>query len=555
MLFVNLSCLLAALPVLCLAAPQQQQQQPNAAPAVEPEDFDVVAALQDQGVDVSALPLAQLANLSARSESWACALACSSLEILYGRKAVTQAGNAVYTNITQHGYWSLAQSSATPACLFQPSTAGQVSVLVLVSRLTTCPFAVRSGGHASFPAASSITDGITVSLDNLNSINLSGDHSIVSVGAGNKWGAVYQALDPLNLTVTGGRNSDVGVGGLTLGGGISFFSNLYGWACDNVASYQVVTACGSVVTASENQNSDLYFALRGGGNNFGIVTNFNFYTYSLPNGTMWGGTKIYTEQNFPAVVHAFTEISNNAESDLNAGTWVTWVSLNGTKIAGAELWYAKQNGTNATIFDNFRTIPAIVDGTKNQPVLDYTAHIASEDPYGFRQYFYVMTIKNDETLNGIAKDIFFDEIAAFDVVPGMFATATCQSITIPQIRQMSKRGGNPLGLDPSDGPLTLILLNPQWTGAQYDEIVYTAGSNVLSRIKAEAEARNLASNYLYMNYASQYQDVVASYGDDNKQRLIQIAQRYDPQGVFQNLSPGYFKLDRAPVPGTAYFSF
>jgi FAD/FMN-containing dehydrogenase len=76
---------------------------------------------------------------------------------------------------------------------------------------------------------------------------------------------------------------------LTTGGGISFFSNVYGWACDNVQSYDVVTASGIIVRASPTQFPDLYWSLRGGGNNFGLVVNFNLATVSFPGQTMWGG--------------------------------------------------------------------------------------------------------------------------------------------------------------------------------------------------------------------------------------------------------------------------
>ena len=105
----------------------------------------------------------------------------------------------------------------------------------------------------------------------------------------------------------------IGVGGLTLGGGISFFSNQYGWACDNVASYEVVTASGIIVTASPTSFSDLYWALRGGGNNFGIVTKFNLNTISQ--GQMWGGGRIHLESDFPALIKAFYDVGVNSAQD------------------------------------------------------------------------------------------------------------------------------------------------------------------------------------------------------------------------------------------------
>jgi FAD/FMN-containing dehydrogenase len=94
----------------------------------------------------------------------------------------------------------------------------------------------------------------------------------------------------------------VGVPGLVLGGGISFFSNKVGWACDNVAAYELVTASGLVVTATPKDFPDLYWALRGGGNNFGIVTNFKLDAFPL--GKMWGGQRIFTPDNFTGVLDA-----------------------------------------------------------------------------------------------------------------------------------------------------------------------------------------------------------------------------------------------------------
>jgi FAD/FMN-containing dehydrogenase len=109
----------------------------------------------------------------------------------------------------------------------------------------------------------------------------------------------------------------VGVPGLVLGGGISFFSNELGWACDNVANYEVVTASGVVVMASFTSHADLYWALRGGGNNFGIVTNFKFDAFPLTK--MWGGQRIYTESSNSAVLDAAYDFATRKSSqDTNA---------------------------------------------------------------------------------------------------------------------------------------------------------------------------------------------------------------------------------------------
>lgn len=456
--------------------------------------------------------------------------------------------------MTKDHYWSNTQIAASPLCIFKPQSAASLSAFVLLARLTKCHFAVKAGGHAAFANASS-SDGITVSLEHLNAVTVSSDRTTASIGSGAIWNDVYTTMDPQNLTVIGGRASDVGVGGLTLGGGISFFSSLYGWACDNVASYEVVTASGLVLTASATQNTDLFWALRGGGPNFGIVTKFTMPTYPLPGGMLWGGNRIYPDTDFPVLTNAFTQLANNVEQDPKAGSWLTFVNLNGFKVASVELWYANPYGGNASIFSNFSTVSSISDSTgpKNQSY--FSSQVEAPAVYGFREYFYTMTVKNDFDLNSLGRDIFYNETADLSDVPGNLIVMTYQSITVPQLQQMSKNGGNPLGLSPSDGPLTLILLSCRWSDAADDDKVYTAGSNTLQKIKEAAIAADLHIPYVYMNYASQYQDPIASYGAENQARLEQIASLYDPTGVWQTLTPGFFKLNRAPINGTGYFSY
>lgn len=118
-----------------------------------------------------------------------------------------------------------------------------------------------------------------------------------------------------------------------------------------------------------------------------------------------------------------------------------------------------------------------------------------------------------------------------------------------------KNGGNPLGLAVEDGPLYIIQLSCWWENGEDDARMYQMISTVLERIKAVAVSEGVQNDYVYMNYASQFQDVVGSYGLENKAALNRIAAKYDPTGVFQKLQPGYFKLHGAPVPDSGYFSF
>jgi FAD/FMN-containing dehydrogenase len=151
---------------------------------------------------------------------------------------ISTAASATY-HYEESRYWSQQQANTDPTCRFSPTSALEISFAILTLQVTQCEFAVKSGGHAAFSGASNIAGGMTIDLINLNKISVSADKTQTSIGAGNRWYDVYSYLETLGLSVVGGRVSDIGVGGLTLGGGISFFSNRYGWACDNVNTYEV----------------------------------------------------------------------------------------------------------------------------------------------------------------------------------------------------------------------------------------------------------------------------------------------------------------------------
>lgn len=134
------------------------------------------------------------------------------------------------------------QQTIRPACVLFPETTKGVSEAVQILAKHTangsCEFAIRSGGHTSWAGASNIAGGVTLDLRRLDSIDLSEGGKTVRVGSGATWDAIYRKLDPLGRSVAGGRVAGVGVGGLTLGGGISHLSPQHGWTCDTVRNQE-----------------------------------------------------------------------------------------------------------------------------------------------------------------------------------------------------------------------------------------------------------------------------------------------------------------------------
>ncbi|KAK7999602.1 hypothetical protein PG990_012202 [Apiospora arundinis] len=536
--------------------------QQQAAPAFEPTDFNVTEALRELEIHVEEIPtlasFLEATPLEGRApdrKGSACQTACATLQFVYGNDHVYAHDEASYSNFTG-SYWSNKQQNVSPRCIFKPSKAADVSAVVLLSRLTQCPFAAKSGGHAAMAGASSIEGGITISFANLNGIALNEDKSVASVGPGNIWGHVYESLATSNRTVIGGRLFNIGVGGLTTGGGISYFSPRYGWAGDNVESFDVVTASGIMVRASVHEYPDLYWALRGGGNNFGLVVNFNLKTIPLPQGQIWGGRKTYMESEFRGLDEAFAYVATNAAQDVDAGLYVVYVYTSGRKLGLPVFYHADVlEGSKSPVWAGFNNITAVGDTTMTRVLTEWATETMHDSPIGKRQLFYTLSTKADVEMATFARQRFFDTVAsAVGDVPGIGPNIVFQAIGTPQLEQMQKNGGNPLGLDPEDGPVYIMLLAASWTRKEDDARVTAYLSDLLKEIKAEAVARGSFVDYVYMNYASEYQDVIRSYGAANKAKLQGVAQKYDPAQVFQKLQPGYFKLDRAPTPGTEYYN-
>ncbi|KAA6408168.1 MAG: FAD binding domain [Lasallia pustulata] len=173
-------------------------------------------------------------------------------------------------------------------------------------------FAIRGGGHSPVPGAASIKGGVAIDPGLFCDVTPSEDGSSVAIGAGTKWMDVSKALDKKGLAVIGGRNSAVGVAGLTLGGGLSFFPPRFGLVCSNILSYELVLASGFVTTASASTNPDLWRALKGGSNNFGIVTRFT--ARSFPSTKIWSGFLYMPASQAAKVLAAFHEFVNKADS-------------------------------------------------------------------------------------------------------------------------------------------------------------------------------------------------------------------------------------------------
>jgi FAD/FMN-containing dehydrogenase len=202
-----------------------------------------------------------------------------------------------------------------PALIARCSGAADVMEAVKFASERQLLVSVRGGGH-SLSGQSVCEKGLMIDLSQIDSVRVDPNRRIATVDGGALLGALDREALAHNLATTAGTVSHTGVGGLTLGGGFGRLGRRFGLTCDNVRSIDVVTAKGQLVTASREQNQDLFWGLRGGGGNFGVATSFEFQLHPV-SAVMLGGDLVYSFEDAPAILQHVMEFSPHAPDELN----------------------------------------------------------------------------------------------------------------------------------------------------------------------------------------------------------------------------------------------
>src|SRR5215510_3446610 len=180
-----------------------------------------------------------------------------------------------------------------PSLIVRATDVADVIAAVNFARTNNMLTAIRGGGHNG-GGLGTVNDGLVIDLSLMRGVRVDAARQTVRVAGGSVWGDVDHATYPFGLAVPSGFITTTGVGGLTLGGGIGYLTRQYGLTIDNLLSADVVLADGTMVTASARSHSDLFWALRGGGGNFGVVTSFTFWCHDIgENGIIIGGPVLY----------------------------------------------------------------------------------------------------------------------------------------------------------------------------------------------------------------------------------------------------------------------
>ncbi|CAK3920344.1 Bifunctional solanapyrone synthase [Lecanosticta acicola] len=454
-------------------------------------------------------------------------------------------------------YFSLS-ARLSPQCFFQPRDSTEVSegikALVRANQTQSCQFAVRGGGHMHWAGAAGIEKGVTIDMGKINHVAYHEQNSSVSVGAGAVWGEVYSYLDKINIMVTGARSSSVGVAGSTLGGGNSYHAGSRGLICDGVLQYEIVLGDGSIVTASKDERADLFRALKGGSSNMGLVTRFDYQAYE--GGKMFGGVIKHSldtaDQQF-ASLHKF---ANAINFDPYSSIIVisNYFSIMKDGFFSDVLDYAKPaKRSEIPIMRDFLAIKNKLGDSTGLRNMTSLAH-EFEVPKDSRVSFSTLTFKNDVRVMRKAHEAFLQVVSKLKAeAKGSWGILTLYQ-PIPTIfaKHGNENGGNVLGLDRFKD--TLILYEPylKWEGSDQDELFNGQSHYLREVVSTYARSIGADNEWLYLNYADRDQSPLEGYGAENVARIRAASRKYDPEGVFQYMMPGGFKVSRVRAPCKQY---
>jgi FAD/FMN-containing dehydrogenase len=279
-----------------------------------------------------------------------------------------------------------------PAAVVRCRSTADVAEVVGFTRDLGLPLAVRGGGH-SLPGFSTCDDGIVLDLSPMRGVRVDPEARVARGQGGCRWGDYDTATHAHGLASTGGLISTTGIAGLTLGGGIGWLTRRYGLACDNLLSAEVVTASGDVLRASASEHSDLFWGLRGGGGNFGVVTEFEFRVH--PVSTVMAGLTIFPRDRGLEVARFYRDYVASLSDDFT--TMLVFLTAPSEPFVPAGLrgqlavaivgCYCGPTGDADSVLSPVRSLDPAVDLFEPMPYPGFQSMFDADLPAGDRYYF------------------------------------------------------------------------------------------------------------------------------------------------------------------------
>ena len=410
-----------------------------------------------------------------------------------------------------------------PAYIVQCENTQDVVHAIDMARQLNLEISVRGGGHNVGGRA--VTDGgVMIDFSRMRTVTVNAAEKTATAQAGASWADFNNATHEFGLAVTGGAVSSTGVAGLTLGGGLGWLMALYGMAVDNLLSAEIVTADGQVLTVNETENTELFWAVRGGGGNFGVVTSFTFQLH--PIGEVLGGLVVHPFDRAREVLHFYRTTTSNAPDELTLFAGLLHApDGSGNKISAMVGFHSDATAGVAVLAPVRAFGPPMMDAFAPMPYKQLNMMLDGGFPRGALNYWKSSFI---EALTDEAIDTM---IAAFKKCPSAMTSMLLEHFhgAVTRIHVSATAyphratGYNLLiasqWMDPSETEA-----NKQWTRETYDAM------------------KPFMSKSRFMNYLGDDEpsDAVARAYGANYERLQRAKTQYDPKNMFhlnQNIKP------------------
>ncbi|HEY6598555.1 MAG TPA: FAD-binding oxidoreductase [Pseudomonadales bacterium] len=409
-----------------------------------------------------------------------------------------------------------------PVAIVRCAGVADVMASVNFARDAGLPLAVRGGGHNV--AGNAVCEGgVVVDLSPMRSVHVDPTRRRARVEGGCTWRDLDIETAAFGLATTGGIIPSTGVGGLTLGGGLGWLMGTHGLSCDNVRSVDVVTADGTLVTASDEQNPDLYWGLRGGGGNFGVATSFEFALHPVER--VIGGMVLYPLSGARTVLRFWREYIATAPDAL-ATQPAFLTTPDGVRVLAIIVCWGGSIAEGERVLAPLRTVGTpLADLIEVIPYVRMQALLETGFPPGMRNYW---------------KSNFLSEFgdAAIDVLIDAFARvpSNTTAVAIEDVRGAVHRVDADSMAFPHRGEHFNLLIVGIWRDRDDDA----------AHIRWVRELWNamqpFSSSRVYVNYLGEEgrDRIKEAYGEAKYARLVQLKRKYDPENLFrsnQNIAP------------------
>jgi FAD/FMN-containing dehydrogenase len=419
-----------------------------------------------------------------------------------------------------------------PALIACCTTTDDVAAAVQFARETGLVAAVRSGGHSV--AGLSVCDGgIVIDLGGLKTIAVDPATKTARAGGGVLWGEFDAATQRYGLHTPGGRVTSTGIGGFTTGGGYGWTSSKHGLACDNLLSAEVVLADGSIVTASEEENAELFWGIRGGGGNFGIVTRFEFRLHEL-GPIVLAGLALWPLDRAAEVTRAWRDYAGAVSDDVSTALVVVTAppedfvpaDLKGRPALGIAAMYIGEPQEGAASLQPLKDLRPVVDQIGPVPYTAFQAALDQTAPAGRRSYW------RGEYLEELCDDAIETFLRG--------GTALVEE-TPPLTQTVIFRIGQGITAVPESATAfshrdARYLFHPisVWSDLAEDARV------VAANCAFAAAMRPYGTGGAYLNFTPEAERIRDGYSGTKYERLVALKDSYDPDNLFhlnQNIAP------------------